>query len=96
VFAGNIEGSLFGRTWALRNRKDERYQIINRFKKFESCLNRLYMQKLAGGQGLTDLLRPSHSRRMQGRLWAVAEPRHILYLICPAKPFFKERRDTRS
>jgi hypothetical protein len=28
----------------VRTRKTERYQIINRFKKFESCLNRLDVQ----------------------------------------------------
>jgi hypothetical protein len=49
----------------VRTRKTERYQIINRFKKFESCLNRLDMQKageLSKGSGWAR--RPTHDLRM--------------------------------
>jgi hypothetical protein len=44
---------------AVRTRKTKQYQIINRFKYFESCLNRLYVQKSARKtKGLAVLDRP--------------------------------------
>jgi len=43
----------------VRNRKSEQYQIINRFKNFESCLNRL------------DVCKTMTVRQGAGRSWRI-------------------------
>ncbi|MET3794384.1 hypothetical protein [Aquamicrobium terrae] len=79
-------GPSLPRPFPVRTRKNKQYQIINRFKKFESCLNRLDVGKVQGcwrdarAPGLVDA--GCKGVRQHG---AVECTRHILYLICPAQ-----------
>jgi hypothetical protein len=45
----------FPEPFLLTNRKSQQFQIINRFKNFESCLNRLYVCKNSSASGTQGL-----------------------------------------